>query len=69
MNHCRRFHYEVSQQPTTLTRHRKLPIENRSCAGLWAITTKHNEKENAVGKKSFTCNTLFQLFDNVMLLQ
>ena len=27
-----------SQQSTTLTRHRKLPIENRSCAGLWTIT-------------------------------
>ena len=38
MNHCRSAPLRRSQQPTTLTRHRKWPIENRSCAGLWTIT-------------------------------
>ena len=38
MNHCRSAPLRRSQQSTTLTRHRKWPIENRSCAGLWTIT-------------------------------
>ena len=45
MNHCRSAPLRRSQQSTTLTRHRKLPIENRSCAGLWTIT-----KDRLVGK-------------------
>ena len=39
MIHCRSAPLRRSQQSTTLTRHRKWPIENRSCAGLWTITT------------------------------
>ena len=38
MIHCRSAPLRRSQQATTLTRHRKWPIENRSCAGLWTIT-------------------------------
>ena len=38
MIHCRSAPLRRSQQSTTLSRHRKLPIENRSYAGLWTIT-------------------------------
>ena len=38
--HCHSAPLRRSQQSTTLTRHKKLPIENRSCAGLWTITSR-----------------------------
>ena len=41
MNHCRSAPLRRSQQSTTLTRHRKYPIDNRSCVGLWTITRCH----------------------------
>ena len=51
MNHCRSAPLRRSQQSTTLTRHRKWPIENRSCAGLWTIT---NFKKTLL---LFTCSS------------
>ena len=38
MNYCCSAPLRRSQQSTTLTRHRKWPIEHRSCVGLWTIT-------------------------------
>ena len=70
MIHCRSAPLRRSQQSTTLTRHRKWPIENRSCVGLWTITSINYNLDVSMNSGVFDLRPhWYEFLDRIFLIK